>query len=548
ALKPLIRKYLGAIEEAEGDTSERARLFREILCNIPKLQSFYSIKPLGTRLGSDSTSRSAKLHGMGFAALVTLPSRARAMVVKRRVSYKLLPFFYPVFRQTTYLPGPRTGIRGFFARVFRRVPWLGSLTDIKEQTWLVDEKGAHYDPNARSLVTLGGFMRDGRTAFSLREACVEKCESPGFSYLNTTAKNVFKVMVGFLLTVATFQYTQSWWFLAWFGPLIWFGITGIRNVVQALLGGGGLKRTPLLKWNDYISWSRLSDSLLYTGISVPLLELFVRNLLLEDLCGVTSASNPAFFYTVMSIINGLYIAGHNIFRGLPREAVIGNLFRSVIAIPVSILYDSAAMGIFVFFSLPVEYLVQSAAVLSKLSSDTVAAIIEGPADKAAFERSRHWDYETKFGRLFAFVSRVEVAFPDKDVVALFRNPESFMESAGTGRKDLVEELAIDALDFLYFWMYQPRARSALVKELATLTPEEREIFASSQMILTCIPAMSQMLVDGLVGANFAGVLSFYLARHEEYLRAIGRLTGMDLLPAATTRTRAVFGTKRAVIR
>ncbi|SBW06652.1 conserved hypothetical protein [uncultured delta proteobacterium] len=539
ALKRLIRKYLARIAGEGGAESERARLFQDILCNIPRLQGYYSIKPLGARLGSDSTSRSSKVHGMGFAAVATLPTRARRLVAAKRSSYKLLPFSYPVYRQATYLPGPPTGIRAFFGRLFRRIPLLRNIGDIKKQTWLVDEKGVRYNTRAHSLVTLGGFMRDRHAPITLQEAPGAKCSPPGYAYLNTTVKNFCKVMTGFLLTVATFQYTQSWWFLAWFGPVIWFGITGGRNVVQALLGGGGLGRTPLLKWNDYISWSRLSDSLLYTGISVPLLELGVRILLLEKLFSVTSASNPAFFYTVMSIINGLYIAGHNIFRGLPREAVIGNLFRSVIAIPVSIFYDSAAMGLFVLCNWPVEYVIQSAAVLSKLSSDTVAAIIEGPADKAAFERSRHWDYETKFSQFFVFASRVEVAFPDKDVVELFRNPAEFVARAGDAHRDFVTILAIDALDFLYFWMYQPRARSALVKELAAMSAEEREIFASSQMILASVPLMSQMLVDGLVGANFAGVLSFYLARYEEYLGAISGLTGMDLLPPENARKKAL---------
>jgi hypothetical protein len=536
ALKRLIRKYLARITRTQGAESERARLFQDILCNIPRLRGYYSIKPLEARLGSDSTSRSSKAHGMGFAAVATLPARARGIAASQRSSYTLLPFSYPVYRQVTCLPGPPGGIRALFAGLFRRMPLFGNIAEATKQTWLVDAKGVRYNTRARALVTLGGVMRDRRAAFTLREARRDASAPPGYAYLNTAVKNFCKVAAGFLLAAATFRHTQSWWFLAWFGPVIWFGITGGRNVAQALLGGGGLKRTPLLKWNDYISWSRLSDSLLYTGISVPLLELFVRILLLEKLCGVTSASDPGFFYAVMSLVNGLYIAGHNIFRGLPREAVIGNLFRSVIAIPVSIFYDAAAMGVFVFFNWPAEYLVQSAAVLAKLSSDTVAAMIEGPADKAAFEKSRHWDYETKFSRFFVFASRVEVAFPDKDVVELFRDPAAFITRAGAERREFVTILAIDALDFLYFWMYQPRARSALIKELAAMSPEEREIFASSQTILACVPAMSQMLVDGLVGANFAGALSFYLARHEEYLGALGALTGMPL-PTPAYRAR-----------
>jgi hypothetical protein len=62
-----------------------------------------------------------------------------------------------------------------------------------------------------------------------------------------------------------------------------------------------------------------------------------------------------------------------------------------------------------------------------------------------------------------------------------------------------------------------------------MTQDEREIFASSQIVLTRVHEVSQMLVDGLVGIKFARALAFYLARHEEYLKDIAKLTGVQLL-------------------
>ena len=64
-------------------------------------------------------------------------------------------------------------------------------------------------------------------------------------YLSNTIKNVLKIGLGFAVAAASFASINSWWVLAWMGPFIWFGITGVRNVIQALLGCGGLRRTPL---------------------------------------------------------------------------------------------------------------------------------------------------------------------------------------------------------------------------------------------------------------------------------------------------------------
>ncbi len=531
ALKRLIRglvKKISCLDAPESD--ERCRQFMAILRNIPKLQGYYAKTPLGSRMGSDSTGRSSQIHGMGFAFLETLPSRARNMVGAKDSLRRPLPFSHQVYKQVTYYPRRHPPLGHALTGLLRNIPGLGNIGKQKKERWEVDEKGAHYDEKARSVTTLGGFQREAGFDFSMEERADPSAAAPGLAYLNTTFKNVCKVAFGFALTLATFHYTQSWWVLAWFGPFIWFGITGFRNVVQAVLGGGGLRGTPLLRWNDYLSWSRLCDSLMYTGISVPLLELGVRILLLGKGMGIDSASHPVLFFTVMSLINGLYIAGHNLFRGLPKEAVIGNIFRSLLAIPVSVLYSFAAEELFLLLGWPEDYLVQGAAVLSKMASDTVAAIIEAPADKAEYARRRHWDYVNKFSQLFSCITRLELLMPEEDVVELLRRPKDFMRSVGQEAKELEKTIIVNALDLMYFWMYQPRARSTLVSQLAAMTREEREIFANSQIALTRVQEVSQLLVDGLVGIKFARALAFYLARHEEYLRDMSKLTGMPLLP------------------
>jgi hypothetical protein len=82
-------------------------------------------------------------------------------------------------------------------------------------------------------------------------------------------------------------------------------------------------------------------------------------------------------------------------------------------------------------------------------------------------------------------------------------------------------------------MYQPRARNTLARQLAAMAREERDIFVNAQVVLTRVHAVSQMLVDGLAGHNFARALAFYLARYEEYLEDMGKLTGVRILPEKT---------------
>ena len=530
ALKRLIRNMIKeSICSGMPESEERCFVFKEILRNIPKLQRYYAMRPLGTRIGSDSTSRSSKVHGMGFVFSETLPARVRRALKYRSQYRRPIPLHEDLFSRVTYYPKRHQTLGLRLTRMLRKIPGLCKFGMMKSEAWEADEKTVRYDEKADCIHTLGGFQRDHKFDFALEPDAKAQYASPGYDYLNTAFKNSCKVILGFALTVATFLYTQQWWVLAWFGPFIWFGITGFRNVIQATLGGGGLRRSPLLTWNAYLSWTRLCDSLMYTGISVPLLELGVRVLFLENVLGWDSLSDSALFFTVLSMVNGVYIAAHNVIRGLPREAVIGNLFRSALAIPVSVLYNFMALQVFQLMGWPMFYLMEGAAVLSKLASDTVAAVIEGFADKAEYLRMRYWDYVAKLSHLFDCISRLEVLLPEEDVVELLKKPKDFIRIVGAESKDLEKLMVVNALDLMYFWMYQPRARSTLARHMTTMTPDERAILANSQLVLTRVHEVSQMLVDGLVGQKFTRALAFYLARYEDYLRDMSKLTGIDLL-------------------
>jgi len=333
-----------------------------------------------------------------------------------------------------------------------------------------------------------------------------------------------KVMIGFIPAFMTFFLTKDWWVLAYLGAFIWFGITGLRNVLQALLGGGGFRRSPLLRWNDIVSWDRVTDSLLYTGFSVPLLDYVVKTVLLDRGLGITTATNPWALYAAIALANGLYISAHNVFRGLPRAAVFGNFFRTVLSIPIAYGLNGLAAELLILGGVTgVVLILQNwAAIISKLASDLVAGMIEGTVDRYQNISMRWRDYGIKLSQIFDLYAQLELRFPERTALELLRSADS-SESKWT---DEIRELRriniINALDLLYFWMYQPRARTAFKGLLRTMSAEERQILLSSQSVLREVREISLIFVDGLVGKNFSRALSFYLDRSQEYLEALER--------------------------
>ncbi len=329
-----------------------------------------------------------------------------------------------------------------------------------------------------NVITMGGI--GGELNNGLRAERTEKTRPRwlGFSRLSTPISNTLKVLAGFIPALVTFLYTQEWWVLAWFGAPLWFLITGLRNIPQAILGGGGMWSRSLLRWNDYVSWTRVCDSLLYTGLSVPLLEYFIRVLLLEDGLGLTVKDHQ---FLVFSIIAGRTASTFRCTTsiGVPQGSHHRNLFRSLLAIPVSVFYNDVLALFLPFFTTadPLLILEPGAAIISKTASDTVAAIIEGLADWRNNRRLRYWDYETKLQRLFDCYAKLELAFPDQDILSLLSRPEEFTRLTSTEARSLQVESIINALDLMYFWLYQPCAQQTLTSILRTMTREERVIVA-----------------------------------------------------------------------
>lgn len=523
-LKKLIREII----EAVPAQSIRDKL-GEILYDISTLHACYRKTPLASCIGTDSTGQSSRLFGMGMVVEDTLPARARrALRHMPEAMSKRLDVQAEARKRVTDLPDDgREPERGLLHALAIALPRLRRFTRPRSVEWLAETyRLTPGEPGNVSL--MGGIQREHGPDCGLgHEEPPAKAKPRALHprYLNSHLKIALKVLAGFIPAALTFGLTKDWWVLAYLGAFIWFAITGVRNVIQMVLSTGGLGRSSLLRWNDLVSWERLADSLLYTGISVPLLDIVIRSMLLEDVLGFTVENHPGAVYTALAMANGLYIAAHNIFRGFPKAAIYGNLFRAFFNIPLALLYN--AIIIFLVQSAghaDAALLVEPwAVVISKFASDCVAGLIEGLADRAQAGRLRAWDYKGKLNQLFDTFQQLELLFPQEDVLALLESPKQFMLTMSYEHKGLENIIIVNALDLLYFWMYQPRARMVLEGCLREMSVEERKVFLLSQYVLLREREISQLFLDGLVGKNFARALAFYLDTSREYLEDIQSL-------------------------
>ncbi len=540
-LKQVIRRIIDEYDtQSESDGNEdRKKIFNEIISNIPTLQDYYAISPIYSRIGTDSTSRSHYTPGMGLVFQETLTPAARSRIASdRQNSHLHLPVTTDIYRQEHYHEDPHPRLGRHLTNAIRKLPGCGKFGCRVAKGWGLEKSTTRMEKNG-NLITLGGINADGlQNHFARATVAGTATLKPGLSYVNTNIMNAIKIIAGFIPAQWSFMHNDAnWWVLAWFGALIWFFITGFRNIIQAVVSGGGFGGSLMLRWNDYVSWSRLADSLLYTGISVPLLEVVVRQWLLQDLMGFTVMDNALLVYTIIAMVNSVYISGHNIYRGFPKEAIIGNLFRSALAIPLSIVYGKVLYSIFLFTGLaePMILMQNCAAIVSKCASDTIAAIIEAFADRNLYLRLRSWDYATKFDQLFRNYARQELLYPHLNMEDLYDKPKNLLKLLAAENPRAARGAVANMLDMMYFWYYQPRARQIFISKFRAMSEVERKVALKMQNILTLEREISHMLLDGLIGPHFPKALAFYLNYHSSYLKDLHKKT-RRFMPAPTTAT------------
>lgn len=503
---------------------DRVEKFQVILRNVPILWEYYKASPLKSRLGSDSASRTTRNYGMGLVFPATLPPRAQRSLKQAAAQGVGIPMRMRLEEHITYARSetPRWGEA--LSSLLRKVPGCRHVGFDFHHEWIAQSDSAHFCQKG-NIVSLGGLTAPTDNGLLEKKNGAQCKKRPGMDYLSTNATNFLKILIGLVPSFYSFWYTQEWWFLAWFGTVIWFAITGVRNVLQMVLAGQGLRHSSLLRWKDHVRFSRLCDSLMYTGISVLLLEVMVRVLFLEDCLDINVRDNPLLVFTVLNVVNGFYICAHNVYRGFPREAAIGNLFRSALAIPVSSLCNVLLAQLLLVCGVadPLTILVPSAAIVSKFASDVVAAVIEGYADSQNNLRMRRWDYSSKLKRVFECYTRLELLFPEEDVLIKLARPGGMGPRLDDEARKLEQALIINALDLMYFWFYQPRAQDAFKSMLRLMPQADRTVFARSQLILGREKEISLLFVNDLVGRNFSRPLAFYLGRRQEYIRSMTRL-------------------------
>lgn len=528
ALKRLLTRTADSVEAA-GNAALAGQL-RELRQEVAALAGAYRQSPITARIGTDSTGQSTRCHGMGLVVADTLPPRARKRLARRGKQpdsslRRAIPVGVAATPRLSALPDdfPSAATARCY-RFLRGLPGL-RLAGYRTRFDWIAQRFFKATPATANIHTLGGIQQKASQRFLGRAEAQRRPLRLSGRHLSTTLKNALKIGLGFAVAAASFASINSWWVLAWLGPFIWFGITGVRNVIQAVLGCGGLRRSPLLTWKAYVSFDRLADSLLYTGFSVPLLDIVVRQLVLAQQFGITTSSRPLVLFACMAVANGLYLASHNLVRGLPKSAAVGNLFRSVLSIPLAFGLNQGLSWLLALGGVPDPgpTLEPFAAIVSKFASDCVAAVIEGLADRAKYVRMRLRDYREKFKQLYDTYALLELLYPNEDVAKLLETPKTFIASIGTQKGDLDKIVIVNALDFLYFWMYQPRARTVLARAIRTMSQEERRMFLLSQYVLLREREISRLFIEGLVGRKFAPALSFYLSHAHRYLNDLQEL-------------------------
>ncbi len=525
ALKRLIRRVADRLE-AQGGQADKVAQVRLLQNDIAALSGAYRKKSLTARIGTDSTGQSTRLHGMGLVVRDTLPPRARAHLAKQRTTQRrALPVGVEVTPRVNTLPDEfSSALTAWFFRILRAIPGFRLAGYDAVLEWIC-RRYYKATPKTANIHTLGGIQPKASARFLTEAKAARQPLRLSWRYVNGAVKNALKILAGFSVAAVSFAAVNSWWVLAWLGPFIWFGITGFRNVIQSVLGRGGLRRSPLLSWKNLVDLSQVSDSLLFTGLSVPLLDILIKTVILDQGFGITTTTDPLALFTVMALANGVYVTSHNLFRGLPRSAAVGNLFRAVFSTPLALGLNEAIAWMLAQkgVAAPEAALQPFAAIISKFSSDCVAAGIEGLADRARYMHMRLRDLKAKFKQLYDTYALLETVFPQQDVAKLLESPKAFISALSSEKRDLEKVVIVNALDFLYFWMYQPRARTVLERAIRAMSMEERRMFLLSQYVLLREKEISRLFIDGLLGKNFAPGLSFYLTHARRYLDDIQEL-------------------------
>ena len=314
----------------------------------------------------------------------------------------------------------------------------------------------------------------------------------------------------------SFLYTQSG-ALAWLGAPLWFLISSLRSILQAVLGNGGLHRSSVLHWKSYVSWSSVHVSLMFNGLSVVLLEPILRCRVLEQGMGLTALDSPVTVYTSLGLACGLFKMATHAFRGFSVRSLLTDAACTMISIPLALVFHVLFTSLFASTGYGAAAIVPLTVFVVKLASDTAISVVDGLADRERNLRLRSRDCRKRLDAALSLYSRLEAMFPERNVLNMLSRPADLLKKLETLDPQFRLDIIINALDLMYFWFYQPRASHAIRQRMRRYSKSERLVILRMQEVLKLEKQVSQLLVHGLVGENFAAPLSFYVAHNQEYL-------------------------------
>ena len=205
-LKRVILEIVQQVEARNDPATRRALAkLRAILHDISSLQAMYQDKPIRTRIGSDSTGRSPKFHGMGLVVVETLPPRARRQARKDLGTGRdRIPIHFSVHRRHTFITSPRRNckpeIRGWFTDA-GPLPWW--VRAVKKVDWAVPGDATRMSDQG-NVITLGGVEKRTCNDLSVTPPSRGRRRRPSWRYVNSHLRNLFKVVIGFVPAFATF--------------------------------------------------------------------------------------------------------------------------------------------------------------------------------------------------------------------------------------------------------------------------------------------------------------------------------------------------------
>ncbi|MCD4675675.1 MAG: hypothetical protein K8S18_06710, partial [Desulfobacula sp.] len=192
-LKRVVRKIIQGVEKAGYvDKDDRMEKLVDILHDIDALKNMYAVRPLKSRIGSDSSGRPHQEYGMGFAIINTLPFRAKREIKKHIGDRLVLPARIKVNKRMTFIPA------NSMSPFSKLLPGLDQIISVQKKEWVFESFSLDMKQKG-NIVALGGILKENKNGLGLDLPDTPKITAKkSWNNLNTKVKNCVKVLIGFI--------------------------------------------------------------------------------------------------------------------------------------------------------------------------------------------------------------------------------------------------------------------------------------------------------------------------------------------------------------